>query len=160
MKWAFAVVLAVVLPVLGVCAFGARQSPIAFPEDYREWTHVKSALVGPDGPDFETNGGYHHFYANDKAMEGYRSSTFPDGSILIDDGLEATEKGGVTTEGARRRVAVMVKDSRRFRDTQNWGFEVFPRDSREGVLTAAGRQACLACHQQAGQDLVYSRFRK
>lgn len=139
---------------------GSRGSSIPFPGDYRQWTHVKSTLVGPQAPGFQNNGGYHHFYANDKAMEGYKTGTFPDGSILIDDGLEAKEQGGVTTEGPRRRVAVMVKDSRRFGDSQSWGFETFPGDSRDGALSVAQKSACLACHQRASRDLVYSQFRK
>ena len=139
---------------------GSKGSAIPFPENYRQWTHVKSTLVGPQAPGFQNNGGYHHFYANEQAMEGYRTGTFPDGSILIDDGLEATEKGGVTMEGPRRRVAVMVKDSRRFADSQGWGFESFPGDGRDGSLSAAQKGACLACHQRAGRELVYSQFRK
>jgi hypothetical protein len=85
---------------------------------------------------------------------------FPDGSILIDDGLEAVTNAGVTTEGARRRVAVMVKDSSRFRDSHGWGFEVFLRDDRKGSLTADGKAACLACHQKAERGLVFSKYRE
>jgi hypothetical protein len=151
---------AAVAATLTASALTRPDAAIPFPEDYRQWTHVKSTLVGPQAPGFQNNGGYHHFYANEKAMEGYRTGTFPDGSILIDDGLEATEKGGVTTEGPRRRVAVMVKDSRRFGDSQGWGFESFPGDGRDGALSAAQKGACLACHQRAGRELVYSQFRK
>lgn len=151
---------AAVVATLSAAAFTPPDNSIPFPEGYRQWTHVKSTLVGPQAPGFQSNGGYHHFYANEKAIEGYKTGNFPDGSILIDDGLEANESGGVTKEGPRRRVAVMVKDSRRFGDSQNWGFETFPGDGRDGVLSAAQKGACLACHQRAGQDLVYSRFRK
>lgn len=132
---------------------------IPFP-DYRQWTHVKSTLVGPHSPGFATNGGYHHFYANEKGMEGYRTGTFPDGAILIDDGLEAVETNGVMTEGARRRVAVMVKDRRVFAAGAGWGFETFPGDTRTGALSPDQKAACLACHQKAKRDLVYSQFRK
>jgi len=133
---------------------------IPFPDDYRRWTHVKSTLVGPDSPSFDSNGGYHHFYANEKALEGYRTGTFPDGSILIDDGLEAVEKNGVMTEGTRRRVAVMIKDSRLFAASAGWGFEAFPGDTRTGALSNDAKGSCLACHQKATGDLVYSQFRK
>jgi hypothetical protein len=133
---------------------------VAFPEGYRRWTHVKSTLVGREHPSFPRNGGYHHFYANDKAMEGYETGTFPDGSVLVDDGLEAIDKGGLMVEGPRQRVAVMVKDSTRFRDSGNWGFESFPRDTREPGLATDDKAACLTCHQQAGPGLVFSKFRK
>lgn len=140
--------------------FSSPGHVIPFPDDYRQWTHVKSALVGPDGPSFESNGGYHHFYANQKAMVGYRTGSFPDGSILIDDGLEAVSRSGVMTEGPRRRVAVMVKDSRLFAASAGWGFETFPGDTRTGTLSDDQKGACLACHQKANRDLVYSQFRK
>ena len=149
---AFAVTLsAAVLP---------PDTAIAFPDDYRSWTHVKSTLVGPQSPSFAGSGGYHHFYANAKGMEGYRTGTFPDGAILIDDGLEAADKNGVSVEGARKRVAVMVKDSARFAQTGGWGFEVFPGDTQKASLSASAQASCLTCHQRAPRNLVYSTFRK
>jgi hypothetical protein len=154
--------------LLALAAVAAVGSPrpippvtaIAFPDGYRHWTHVKSTLVTREHPSFPRNGGYHHFYANDKAVEGYETGTFPDGSVLVDDGLDAIDKNGLMVEGARQRVAVMVKDSARFRDSDGWGFETFPRDSREASLAAADKAACLTCHQKAGPGLVYSKFRK
>ena len=80
-----------------------------FPMGYRSWTHVKSALVGPAFPSFDTQGGIHHIYANEKAMEGLRSGHFADGATLVFDLVEAREKNGLTTEGPRRRVDVMTK---------------------------------------------------
>jgi hypothetical protein len=143
-------------------AFGAGDEKVPYPADYRKWTHVKSTLVGPQHPRFETNGGIHHFYANQKAMEGYRSGKFPDGSVLIDDLLEVKESEGITSEGARRRVAVMVKDSRRYAETAGWGYEVFKGDNQvEGILSAEAKATCFACHsKQKDRDSVFSQFRK
>jgi hypothetical protein len=154
------VVLATASAVFTAAAFTARGHAIPFPDDYRHWTHVKSTLVTPSSPSADGNGGYHHFYANEKAMDGYRTGTFPDGSILIDDGLEAVEKNGVMTEGVRRRVAIMVKDSRAVADSAGWSFEVFPGDTRAASLSTDARARCLACHQRAKRDLVYSQFRQ
>jgi hypothetical protein len=151
---------AIALASVAAPVFTSSSRVIPFPDDYRQWTHVKSTLVGPHSASFESNGGYHHFYANAKAMEGYRTGTFPDGSILVDDGLAGLEKDGVTIEGKRRRLAVMVKDSRAFAGSAGWGFEWFPGDSRVGTLSRDGKAACLACHQRATRDLVYSQFRK
>ncbi len=160
MRSTFAAACVAFLLTFAVSALTVPDTVIAFPADYREFTHVKSTLVGVESPAFATSGGYHHFYANDLAMHGYRTGTFPDGSILVDDGLEAVDKGGVMREGARKRVAVMVKDSSRFSTTGNWGFEVFPGDTRKASLSSDGRAACLSCHQKAGGDLVYGAFRK
>jgi hypothetical protein len=135
---------------------------VPYPAEYRKWTHVKSTLIGSEHPRFATNGGLHHFYANDKALEGYQSGKFPDGAVLVDDLLEVRDAGGgVTTEGTRRRVAVMMKDQVRFRDSGGWGFEIFKGDESAPSLNAEGKAACFACHgKQKDHDLVYSQYRK
>ncbi len=47
-------------------------------------------------------------------MLGYRTSAFPEGSVIAFDWLEMTAVNGAFQEGARRQVDVMVKDSQRF----------------------------------------------
>ena len=144
----------------GVLALAAPEgATVPYPEAWRKWVHVKSTLIGPQHSSFASNGGIHHFYANQKALEGYTSDKFPDGSVLIDDLLEVKENAGVTTEGARRRVAVMVKDTARYRDTGGWGFEIFKGDESVPVLDAAGKAACFACHGKQ-KESVFSKFRK
>jgi len=140
---------------------GTDDKTVAYPGEYRKWVHVKSTLIGPAHPRFASNGGLHHFYANGKAMDGYQSGKFADGSVLVDDLLEVKDSEGVTSEGTRRRVAVMVKDSARFPDTGGWGFEVFRGDGSAPSLDAEGKAACFACHaKQRDHDSVYSQFRK
>ncbi len=135
---------------------------IAYPLNYRQWVHVKSALIGPQNPIYERYGGIHHIYANEKAMTGYRTGQFPDGSVIVFDLLETSASAGVTTEGQRRFIDVMEKDSKRFAQTGGWGFEEFRGDSQtDRVLTAEARTACYNCHaRQKNQDSVISNFRK
>lgn len=144
----------------GVWAF-AEATAVPYPAGYRKWAHVKSTLIGPQHARFATNGGLHHFYANEKALAGYKSGRFPDGAVLVDDLLEVNEKDGVTAEGARRRVAVMRKDSARFRDSGGWGFEIFKGNEATPSLNAEGKAACFACHgKQKDHDSVYSQYRQ
>jgi hypothetical protein len=69
-----------------------------------------------------------------------------------------SEKGGVGTEGARRRIDVMVKDSKRYTAYGGWGFGRFMGDDREhDVLTAVVRAACYQCHSaRKAQGFVFS----
>lgn len=136
--------------------------PIPYPAGYRQWTHVKSALIGPESPSFESFGGLHHIYANEKAMDGYRTGRFPDGSVIVFDLLETRESEGVTTEGPRLRIGVMVKESKRYAETGGWGYEGFKGDSQtDRRLNAESRIACFKCHeQQKDRDFVFSEFRK
>jgi hypothetical protein len=140
----------------------AEDKAVPYPAEYRKWVHVKSTVIGPEHPRFASNGGIHHFYANEKAMEGYKSGKFPDGSVLVDDLLEIIKQsGGVNSEGPRRRVAVMVKDGARYPDTGGWGFEIFKGDGIAPALDGEGKAACFACHgMQKDRDSVYSQFRK
>jgi len=154
----------VVIVILGIAlrVSAVQEETVPYPTGYRQWAHVKSTLVGPESQAFKTNGGLHHFYANEKALEGYRTGKFPDGSVLIDDLLDtqAGKAQGTTIEGTRKRLAVMVKDEKRYASTGGWGFEVFKADTQTGSLASAGRTACFDCHQTAGADLVFSEFRK
>src|SRR5262249_30109931 len=135
---------------------------VPYPAGYRLWTHVKTALIGPQSPAFESFGGIHHIYANEKAMEGYRTGRFPDGSVLVFELLETRESAGVTTEGPRKRVGVMVKESNRYAETGDWGYESLQRDSTTVLrLNAEGRIACFKCHEpQKDNDYVFSKLRK
>src|SRR6187549_3145345 len=66
------------------------------------------------------SGGVFHFYGNQKAMQGFNSGKFEDGSIIADEVLETWGEGVSAKEGPRRVVGVMVKDSRKYADTGGW----------------------------------------
>ena len=155
-------VAACVIFMLALPLQAAPDDAISFPTEYRQWAHVKSALVGPQSAAFATEGGIHHIYANSKALEGYRTGKFPDGAVIVYDLLETKESGGVTLEGPQRRLDVMVKESQRYRETGGWGFASFPRGNPvEGALTAERQAACFNCHaKRKAQDSVFSEFRK
>ena len=124
---------------------------------------VKSMVVGPAHASFPNRGGLHHYYANDKAAAGYRTGTFPDGAIVVDEAVFTKEGEGRATglllEGERRFLDVMVKDAQRYKSTGGWGYEHFDRDDQAGRLTDAERGTCAACHAKAPADHVFSRIR-
>lgn len=132
----------------------------AYPEGFREWPHVKSALVGPQSPASPRYGGLHSIYANALAMQGYRTGRFEDGAIIVFDLFDTVEQGGATAPSARKFIDVMTRDSARFAATGGWGFEEFSGNSRsEGRLSHEQQTACFGCHQQlAGSDFVISEY--
>lgn len=135
---------------------------VPFPKEFRKWAHVKSVLVGRQSTAFETEGGIHHIYANQKALEGYETGNFPDGSVIVYDLLETKEIDGNTIEGATRRVDVMVKESEHYRATGGWEFMSFRgANQTDRKLTAERKAACFACHaNRKDHDFVFSEFRK
>lgn len=153
-----------ILTLLGVTAATvalAAEPEVPYPEGYRDWHHVKSMVIEEGHPLFAAFGGIHHLYANDKALQGYRSDTFPDGAVIIFDLLEAVHDGNAVTEGARKVVGVMHKDAKKFAATGGWGFEGFGGgDPANRVVGDQAASACFACHlPQKDQDYTFSRLR-
>ena len=138
-----------------------NEASVAYPEGYRNWVHVKSSLISPGHKLFATVGGFQHIYANPQAMIGYRTRSFPEGSVVVFDWLDMKDNSGAFEEGPRRQVDVMVKDSQRFATTGGWGFQRFVKDSKTELAVTPTPQQCFACHEKLKKDgLILSSFRQ
>lgn len=154
---------AVLVTLAAAAALSAGQrgadTSVSYPEGYREWVHVKSALVSARHPEFQRSGGFRHIYANPKALEGYRTGTFPQGATVVVDWIDGLDVDGMFSEGPRRRLDVMVKDTSRFPKTGGWGFERFSA-KRERTVSDATAQ-CATCHAgPEARDMVFSKWRE
>ncbi len=139
---------------------GQSKSSVPYPDGYRNWVHVKSMLILPGHPLYDAFGGIHHIYANSKALKGYKTGKFPDGSVIVFDLLEAKFDNNTYVEGERKVVGVMYKDSKRFKETGGWGFEAFKGNTKERAVKNA-EQDCFSCHaSQEATDFVFSQYRK
>ncbi len=140
----------------------AADPQVPYPSGYRNWHHVKSMVIEQGHPLFESFGGIHHVYANPKAVKGYKVNRFPDGSVIVFDLLNALRADGAVTEGARKVVGVMHKDSKKWVATGGWGFEGFGGDDKsKRVVQGNAASTCFACHApQKGQDFVFSQLRE
>lgn len=155
--------LAIAVITLTFCIITrASDSLIEYPADYRNWTHIKSMIIQEGHPLHASFGGIHHIYANDKALRGYQSGKFPDGSVIIFDLLESIESDNSITESKRKVLGIMQKDTQKFTDTAGWGFEGFGGgDPENRVVGADYETACFSCHtSQKENDYVFSKWRK
>lgn len=135
---------------------------VPFPEGYRDWTHVKSMIVEPGHPLAGLVEGTHHVYANPVALQGYRGKRpFADGAVIVFDLLTTARGDLAVTEGPRKAVIVMRKDSRRHAATGGWGYQVFGGPAhREPQLDEPAAAGCHGCHtSQATRDFVFSGWR-
>ncbi len=150
----------IVATVFAACTILAgTEDSVPFPTGYRQWVHIASVFRGPQNPVFKQQpctkpcaGGVFQYYANAKALEGYRTGKFPDGAIIADEFIEmqdAPPQPATSYEGSRRGVGVMVKDSSRYAATGDWGFESYKGDSRQPDHSSA---ACYACHNAFRKD--------
>jgi len=156
--------VAVMLAVAVTTTARETTTAVAFPTGYRSWQHVRTIVIGPDHPSFARRGGIHHYYANAQAVEGYRAGTFPNGSVIVDEGV-LTKDGegrskGIVFEADRRTLDVMVKDDKAYKDTAGWGYEHFDGTAMAPTMTAETRKACFECHSNGGErDSVFTRIR-
>ena len=156
--------LAIAVLLTATAATKAGDPPaVAYPEAFRTWQQFRTIVIGPEHSSFAARGGIHHYYANDRAKEGFRTGTFPDGAVLVDEGVRTTDgdgaSKGILFEGERRSLDVMVKNAGLYKDTGGWGFEHFDGDAKAGTLAASGRLTCFTCHAKAKRDHVFSSVR-
>lgn len=159
-------VLVLVAAIVGGIVVGRQPASaddaatVAYPDNFRSWSHVKSGVIGPQHKNFASLGGIHHVYANEKAMAGYRTRKFPEQSVIVFEWLEWREQDGAFLEGPRRQVDVMVRDSQRFAATGGWGFQRFVQDTKQ-LASSPTPQQCFACHDQLQEDgLVLGKYRE
>ena len=144
--------IAIVAGLLATAASPVDEVP--WPEGYRSWTHMKSAYLGPGhaaAPKYE---GLHSIYANELAMQGYRSGRFPVGAVIAYDQLDAKVAKTSIEPAARKFVDVMR------RGPDGWVFGEYSADGKTRLVTAAqGVKQCAECHARPGtQDGVFSRY--
>jgi Cytochrome P460 len=141
--------------------------PVPYPDGYRQWMHICSAVTPPakgatnSQPDeakvVVPHGLIHHVYANEKALEGYRTGHFPEGAVLIADWFVLEEKHGEWVQAPRKSLNVMIRDAR-YTETGGWGFEDFDKDSHTTRNVGANAvKACFECHTHAkNHEYVFS----
>ena len=161
-KYLNTIITTTAISAIFMSTINAADNMIDYPSDYRTWTHVKSMVIQEGHSLHSSFGGIHHIYANDKAMHGYVAGTFPDGSIIIFDLLEADASDNAITEGSRKVVGVMHKDSSKFQHTASWGFEGFGAGNPDDRIVGENyEQACFSCHtSQIDNDYVFSNYRE
>jgi hypothetical protein len=133
---------------------------VPYPDNFRRWVHVGTGVILPGGTLPESEQGMHHIFANPKAIEGYASGDFGDGSVIVYELREAQQKSGVIFEGDRRRVDVMIKDSNLYKGTGGWRFERFWANDQTQDAVLDGGTSCFACHDNAkSHGFVFSQLR-
>ncbi len=133
------------------------------PPDYRNWFHVNTMIIDKDSPLFKDLGGMHNVYVNAVGLPALKkgSGAYPDRTIFLTDLHDFTVTDGSYVEGARKGIAVMVKDAKKFASTGGWGFQVFggPDPSTAKPIITDPAKQCFACHEpKKDQGYVYSTY--
>jgi hypothetical protein len=147
--------------LVAVAAITAESADdLKLPTGFRTWFHVNTMVVDKASPLFEGLGGMHNVYANARAAAALRKGgPYPNGSQFVTDLHDFTIAEGSYVEGARKGVATMIKDSKRYASTGGWGFQFWAEgDAKKAQVTDPAKQ-CFECHQpKKDQDYVYSTY--
>jgi hypothetical protein len=146
---------------------------LLLPKNFHEWVYVGSPLT-PNA----LNGGqanfpeFHNVYIEPGSYEIYKKTgQFPEGTILFKE-LQLTLPGenpdGSRTEPSGRGyfpgpfngADVTVKDSKRFPDTNGWGYFNFNHhEPKASMAKVKAKSECAFCHiASAKKDEVWTQF--
>jgi hypothetical protein len=145
------------------------------PTGFRKWVFVGAPLT----PNALNNGKanfpeYHHVYIEQKNVDAYlKTGEFPEGTVIVKeltrvlkpefpDGSRKEPSGRGYFNGEYNGMDVTVKDSKRFADTNNWGFFNFGHHAWpiEETATEASAAECAGCHiaNVAQTDMTWIQF--
>jgi hypothetical protein len=145
------------------------------PTGYRAWVFVGAPLT-PNG----LNNGkanfpeYHHVYVEKKNVDAYlKTGEFPEGTVIVKeltrvlnpdfpDGSRKEPSGRGYFNGEFNGIDVSVKDSKRFAETNGWGYFTFGHHPLPYDKTAAEKSVaeCAGCHlaNVASTDMTWIQF--
>jgi hypothetical protein len=158
---------------IGAATFN-KQGKLVLPTGFREWVFIGAPLT-PNGLNNGKAGfpEYHHVYVNPDAFAVYqRTGEFPDGTVIakelvllqkgeFKDGSKKAPSGRGYFAGEFHGMDVMVKDSRRFKAGNGWGFFNFGHHAPPYISSAkaAPADSCSGCHSaNAGKGMVFKTY--
>jgi hypothetical protein len=118
---------------------------ISYSADYKNWKVISST-------DKFDSGTMRIVYGNDimvKALEN-QQMPFPDGAQIVKVvwGKQREDKDGNNFPGNFVNVQIMIKDSKKYKDTEGWGFAKFDGPELKPYgKTALFTTSCINCHR-------------
>ena len=148
---------------------------LKLPTGYRRWVFIGDPLT-PNGLNNGKAGfpEYHHVYVEEKNLDVYlKTGSFPEGTVIVKeltrvlnptfpDGSRTEPSGRGYFNGEFNGMDVTVKDSKRFANTNGWGFFNFghhPLPYAESAKEASAAE-CASCHAAfvAKTDMTWVQF--
>jgi len=146
---------------------------LILPTNYHQWIFLGSPIT----PNALNDGAagfpeYHNVYVHPEAFKAYKKTgDWPEGTVLLKelqltfpgenpDGSRDEPSGRGYFPGKRNGIDISVKDSKRFKDTNGWGFFNFGHHAPPYAKTAGVQpaDACAGCHISNATNMVFSKF--
>ena len=136
---------------VAVEALPVAATGVAYPKGFRHWQVISTTNR------FDNNKSIRVVYANEiaaRAVKQNQIAPWPEGSILVKAVWDIIEyEDGAVLPGAFNNVQVMQKDSKRFKDSEGWGFAKFLGvDKVPFGQNASFNATCFNCHKAAEEN--------
>jgi hypothetical protein len=135
--------------------FTANQR-LEFPSDYREWIFLSSGHGMTYGPSADPHGPplFDNVFVNPAAYRHFvKTGRWPEQAIFILEVRHGKTEGSINKGGQFQTgisgLEVLVKDTKRFADTEGWGFFEFD-EKRQPAAKLPKTATCYACHSKNG----------
>ena len=149
-----------------------RDGKLFQPKDFREWVFIGAPLTPNGLNDGKANfPEFHNVYVQPAAFKAYRATgKWPEGTMMVKelqlvggkaefpDGSRYEPSGRGYFPGAVNGLDVAVKDSKRFKESNNWGYFNFNHSAPPYLASTEAKPIgeCAGCHiANADEDMVY-----
>lgn len=135
---------------------------LKIPQDFQHGYLANSLLATKEPNKTGLIAGLHLIYVNAAGFDRLKrggATPYPDGTVFVDDVREFTGDEGVYRQGARKFIALMVKDSKKYASTGGWGFQAWQGGDPTKPVVDDAVKKCFTCHvPQKTNDFVFSTF--
>lgn len=122
----------------------ASPNGIEYIPDYRDWKAISTT-------DRFDNGSMRIIFANAIAVEAIKNhqiNPWPDGAILAKTAWkQQVGKNGIITTGEFIQVEFMIKDAKKYKSTEGWGWARWRGKDLKPYGKIGLEQECISCHQ-------------
>ncbi|ALR30654.1 cytochrome P460 [Chryseobacterium sp. IHB B 17019] len=129
--------------------FPVSPNGVKYTDDFKNWKVISMSTL------FDNS--IRVIYGNDIAVKAVETDNFhpwPEGSIVVKSVWKQQElPDGEIRPGEFVNAQFMVKDSKKYTDTEGWGFAKFSgKDLHPTGKTASfAKESCIACHRQLAE---------
>ncbi|GEN71629.1 heme-binding domain-containing protein [Chryseobacterium lathyri] len=133
--------------------FPVSPNGIRYTDEFKNWKVISMSTL------FDKS--IRVIYGNDIAVKAIETENFhpwPDGSIVVKSVWKQENfADGEVRAGEFINAQFMVKDSKKYTDTEGWGFAKFSGNDLHptGKTASFAKESCIACHRQLAEKTGY-----
>lgn len=133
--------------------FPTSPNGVQYTDDYKNWKVISMSTL------FDNS--IRVIYGNDIAVKAIETENFhpwPNGSIVVKSVWKQEKLAdGEVRAGEFVNAQFMVKDSKKYTDTEGWGFAKFSGNDLHptGKTASFAKESCIACHRQLAEKTGY-----